>query len=104
MTVLTTVMVTLKPGRFEDYLENMAKPAKPIVEGIGLRNYRVFAGFYAGEATGQVVVVNEADDFAAAGAATDKALADPRIVAMMRSSDDGPVASQQMQQWIEIPL
>jgi hypothetical protein len=104
MAVVTTTVVTVKPGRFEEYVEKMARPSKAITERNGGRNVRLLAGVVAGEATGALVITNEADDFAAAGATIDKSLADPDTQTRMSLGDDNPIASYQVSQWIEIPL
>jgi hypothetical protein len=104
MTVVTTAVTTLKPGRFEDYVEKVARPAKAVDEKIGIKNVRLLAGLVAGEATGTLVWVQEADDFAAAGAQTDRAMADPVIQKLMALGNDSPIAGYQISQWIEIPL
>jgi hypothetical protein len=104
MTVLTTSAVTLKPGRFQDYVDEVARPAKAASEKAGVKNYRLLAGVMAGEQTGMVVISTEADDFASAGAASDKAFADPVIRKAMSLGDDSPMAGYQISQWLEVPL
>jgi hypothetical protein len=104
MTVETTTVVTLKPGRFEDYIQKMARPSKAIVEKYGGRNVRLLAGLVGGEATGTLVISTEADGFAAAGAVMDKNLSDPDTQKRMALGEDSPIASYQVSQWIEIPL
>jgi hypothetical protein len=104
MTVVTTTVVTVKPGRFEEYVEKMARQSKAIVEKYGGRNVRLLAGLVAGEATGTLVISSEADDFAAAGAVIEKNLSDPDTQRRMSLEDDSPIASYQISQWIEIPL
>jgi hypothetical protein len=103
MTAITVTTVTLKPGRYNDYYEQVARKAKPILERWGAKNVRLLGGM-SGETTGTVAFVMETDDFAAAGAISDKAMADPDISAMMRSSPDGPMAGYQTTQWVDIPL
>ena len=65
---------------------------------------RLLAGLVAGQATGTLVYMSEADDFAAAGAQMDKAMADPEIVAMLSTGTASPVASFQVTQWVDVPL
>jgi hypothetical protein len=103
MTVVTTI-IEVKPDRFQDYIEKMARPSKALVEKYGGKNVRLLAGLVAGEATGTLVIINEADDFAAAGAVMDKNLSDPDTQKRMALGGDNPIASCQISQWIEIPL
>jgi hypothetical protein len=104
VTVLTTSVVTLKPGRFQDYVDNIAKPTKAAAEKTGAKNYRLLAGVMAGEQTGMLVISIEADDFASAGAAAGKAFADPVIQKAMALGDDSPMAGYQNSQWLVVPL
>jgi hypothetical protein len=104
MSVVTATTVQVKPGRFQDYIEKMARPSKAIVEKCGGRNVRLLAGLVGGEVTGTLVISTEADDFAAAGAVMDKNLSDPDTQKRMALGNDSPIASYQVSQWIEIPL
>jgi hypothetical protein len=58
----------------------------------------------AGEATGSFVFTSEAADFASAGAAVDKAITDPEIVAMMSTGPASPIATTQTSMWLDVPL
>ena len=106
MAVVVVTTLTVKPDRMEDYLDQVARPSKALLEKMGARNCRVLTGVVAGEATGSVVFICEADDFAAVGAVMDKLSADPEGVAMMSigSSAAGPVAGLQTAFWVDIPL
>ena len=84
--------MTVKPDRFEDYLDLAAK-AKVIVEKCGGKNVRLLTALVAGEATGSFAFIEEADDFAALGAAFDKFMADPEGSAQCRRSTPLPVQS-----------
>jgi hypothetical protein len=57
------------------------RTCKAIVERHGARNVRLLSAVVAGEATGTMAFVIEADDFAHIGAITDKFMADPASVA-----------------------
>ncbi len=103
MTVMTTAFITVKPGRFEEYQQNAGK-VKSILESLGAKNVRLFAGFIAGEATGRLIFASEGDDLAAAGAYINKGLANPELQKMLTLGDDNPMASYQITQWIEVPL
>jgi hypothetical protein len=104
VAVVTASVVALKPGRFQDYVDEVARPAKAASEKAGVKNHRLLAGLVAGEQTGMVVISTEADDFASAGAASDKAFADPVIRKAMSLGDDSPMAGYQISQWVEVPL
>jgi hypothetical protein len=97
-------VTTLKPGRFQDYVDNVARPAKAASEKAGVKNYRLLAGLVAGEQTGMLVISTEADDFASAGAASDKAFADPVIRKAMALGDDSPMTGYQISQWLVVPV
>ena len=103
MAVVTVSTLTVKPDRFEEYLD-LARKAKAIEEKCGGKNVRLLAALVAGEATGSLVFIYEADDFAANGAVGDKFFADPEAVAMMSTGTASPVASYQVTQWVDVPL
>jgi hypothetical protein len=103
MTVVSTTIVQVKPDRFEEWLDVMRK-AKPILEGYGARNVRVLVGLVAGQATGTIVTTLEVDDFAAAGAVQDKAIANPEVREMLSVGDASPMSGFQTSQFIDIPL
>jgi hypothetical protein len=105
MAVVQVVTVAVKPDRMEDYLA-LVRRIKPLLEKCGDRNIRVLTGVVAGEATGSVVFSAEVDDFAAAGGALDKFLADPEGQAAMATTtaSDSPTASYQVSYWMDIPL
>ena len=104
MAVVTVATITLKPDRYEEYVEKVARPAKAISEKAGAKNVRLLAGLVAGEATGSLAFISEADDYAAAGALMQKTMADPEIRAMMSTGTASPLASFQVTQWVDVPL
>jgi len=105
MAVVSVTTGTVKPDRFEDFLEVMRK-GKAITEKCGGRNVRLLSAVVAGEATGGMALISEADDFAALGAVTDKFMADPEGVALMSSMNttDGSVTGGKSTIWVEVPL
>jgi hypothetical protein len=103
MTVISTSIVQVKPDRFEEWLDQIRR-AKPILEGYGAKNVRVLVGLVAGQQTGTIVVALEADDFAAAGAVQDKAIANPEVREMMRVGDASPISGYQTSQFLDVPL
>jgi hypothetical protein len=95
----------VKPDRWEDFLADTRK-AKAIMEKSGARNVRVLAGLVAGEATGTVTFLYEADDFAGYGAVYDKFLADPEGMALIQSTgaSTSPVNGFQSSLWVDVLL
>jgi hypothetical protein len=104
MAVVTVTTLTVKPDRYQEYLDQVARKAKPIIEKAGGKNVRLLAGLVAGQATGSLVFIFEADDFSAFGATSDKFLADPEFVALMSTGTASPVASYQATMWVDVPL
>ncbi|MGA7420396.1 MAG: hypothetical protein WBW80_20550 [Acidimicrobiales bacterium] len=104
MTVVSVTALTIKPGRYEDFLAT-TKKSKSILEKCGARNVRLMVGM-GGQTAGSFVLSNEADDHAAAGAILDKFLADSEGLALlMESGSEGaPTASWQTSSWVEIEL
>ena len=102
MGVATT---TVKPDGYEAYVE-VARKSKAIIERCGGKNIRLLAALVAGEATGSLVFIFEADDLAAYGAVGDKFVADPagQALAASANTSGSPIASQQQTAWVDIPL
>ena len=106
MAVVTVVTLTVKPDRFEDELDDLRK-SKALAEKNGSKNVRVLAAMVAGEQTGTLAFISEADDFASSGAALDKFLTDPEGQAMMAAANTGasPLAAGfQLTTWVDVPL
>jgi len=103
MAVVGVTTLTLKPDGYEDYLL-LARKSKALVEKCGGKNIRLLAALVAGEATGTMVFTFEADDLASWGAVGDKFMADPEGVALMSTGSSGPIATQQLSGWIDVPL
>jgi hypothetical protein len=105
MAVVSVTTLTVKPDRYEDFLETSRK-AKAILEKSGAKNVRLLAALTAGEASGSLATTWEADDFAAQGAVLDKFLADPEGLALLTSTNTtaGPTAGFQSTIWVDVPL
>jgi hypothetical protein len=103
MAVVTTTIVEVKPDRFQEWLDVMRK-VKPIMEKAGAKNTRVLVGLVAGQQTGTVVVSQESDDFAAAGAMFDQVFADPEIQKALALGEGNPMTAWQTSQFIDVPL
>ena len=76
----------------------------PIMEKAGAKNIRVLVGLVAGQQTGTVVVTQENDDFAAAGAGLDRAFADPDIQKALALGEGNPMAGWQTSMYLDVPL
>ena len=105
MAVVSVTTVNVKPDRYEDFLE-MTRKANAILEKSGAKNLRLLAGLSAGEASGSLVTIYEAEDFASQGAVVDRFLADPEGMAIMTAinSTAGPTAGLQSSLWIDVPV
>jgi hypothetical protein len=105
MAVVAVTTTTVKPDRFEQFLADTGK-VKAVLERSGGRNVRLLAGLVAGEATGSMTLVYEADDFAAFGAVQDKFLADPDGLALIQSTgaSTSSVNGFQFTLWVDVPL
>ena len=86
----------------DDYLEG-ARKSKAVFEKHGGKNVRLLGAVVAGEATGTLAFIWEADGPAAHGAVVEKALADPELRSTANSSA-GPIATYQITLWADIPL
>jgi hypothetical protein len=105
MAVLGVVTSTVKPDRYEDFID-LNRKVKMVVERAGVKNVKLRAGLIAGQATGSFVFTIEADDFAAYGAAIDKYLADPegQLVQSLLGTSASPIAELQYPLWVDVPL
>jgi hypothetical protein len=106
MAVVSVTTFTAKPDRFEDAIADTRK-VKAIFEKLGARNVRLLAALVAGEATGSLAFVYEADDFASQGALQDKFYADPEGMALATSVNTtaGPLAGwYQGALYVDVPL
>jgi hypothetical protein len=105
MAVVAVTTTTVKPDRYEDFLADTRKVKATLVRSGG-DNVRVLAALVAGEASGTMTVLYEADDFAAFGAVQDKFLADPDGLALIQSTgaSTSSVHGFQFTLWVDVPL
>jgi hypothetical protein len=105
MAVVAVSTLTVKPDHYDDFLVE-ARQVKTIVERSGGKNVRMLAALVAGEATGSLAVIAEADDWTAYGAAQDKLYGDPefRPILARGNSSAGHINSIQTTVWVEVPL
>jgi hypothetical protein len=104
MAVVQVTTLTVKPDRYQEYVDQVARKAKAIIEKSGGKNVRLLAGLVAGEATGTMAFTVEADDFSSYGAIWDRLLADPELVALMSTGSASPTAAYQTSLWVDVPL
>jgi hypothetical protein len=104
MAVVSVITASVKPGRFEDYLEESARKGKALAEKYGAKNVRLLTAVAGGGAAGTVVFISEFGNFGEYGVFTDKSLADPEVIALMQVTEDGPVAAWQSALWVDVPL
>jgi hypothetical protein len=105
MAVVSVTTVTVKPDRYEDFLETTRK-SNAILEKCGAKNVRLLAALTAGEASGSLAMIWEADDFGAQGAVVDKFLADSEGLALVTATNTtgGPTVGFQSSIWVDVPL
>src|SRR5215472_14248449 len=105
MAVVSATTMTVKPDRYEDFLETTRK-AKVVLEKCGARNVRLMAALTAGEASGSLAMTWEADDFGGQGAVLDKFVADSEGMALLMETNTtaGPTAGFQSSIWVDVPL
>ena len=105
MAVVSVTTFSVRPDGYEDALADLRK-TKAVVERCGGKNVRLLAALVAGEATGRLAFITEADDFGAIGAATDKILSDPEGQAVMAKVNTSATAlgSVQGAYWVDVPL
>jgi len=105
MAVVTVSTYTVKPDRYDDFLAD-ARKAKALLEKHGAKNVRVMAALVAGEATGSMASIVEADDWAASGAFNDRFQADPEGQAFLASLSSGasPIGAANVSIWVDVPL
>lgn len=105
MAVVSVTTLTVKPDRYEAFLETTRK-SKALLERCGAQNVRLIAALSAGEASGSVALTWEAGDFGLQGAVMDRFLRDPEGLALITSSNtsDGPTSGFQSSIWVDVPL
>jgi hypothetical protein len=106
MAVVSVASMTIKPDRFQDYLDTIARPSKALIEKHGGKNVRLLAGLVAGEATGSLTFVFETDDWSAFGDFGQKFFSDPEGLALVSTTNTGAgaIASLQSTVWVDVPL
>ncbi len=103
MAVMNVSTITVKPGRFEDYLKLTAK-AEALLTKCGAKNVRLIAGLSAGEASGTIVSTWEADDFTEFGKVTDAFFAGGGQELMGEvGGEDSPIAHWAGSTWVDVP-
>ena len=103
MAIMSVTVITVKPGRYEEFVKGAAE-AEALLVKCGAKNPRLIVGLAAGEASGSFVSTWEADDFTAFGKVTDAFFAGGGEAVMMASSaEDSPIAMWQSSTYVDIP-
>jgi hypothetical protein len=103
MAVLNVTVLTVKPGRMDDYLESTSR-AEALLEKAGAKNQRLMATLTAGPESGTVISTWEADSFAEQGQVTDAFFANGGAELMEEiSGADSPVATWANSILVDIP-
>jgi len=105
MTVISTYLGQVKPGRFDDAMEMSRRVAKPL-ERLGAHNIRVLRGAVSAEGYGSLVFTTEYESNELWGESTDRMMADDELVSVISQADGeaSPYASQSIVVGNEIPL
>jgi hypothetical protein len=105
MTVISTFVAQVKPGRFEDALEMSRRAAKPL-ERLGAHNVRALRGAASAETYGGFVLTMEYESNEAYGESYDRIMADDELLGIMAEADseNTPYQSQGIVVGTEIPL
>jgi len=95
MTVISTYLGQVKPGRFDDAMEMSRRVAKPL-ERLGAHNIRVLRGAVSAEGYGSLVFTTEYESNELWGESTDRMMADDELVSVISQADGeaSPYASQ----------
>jgi hypothetical protein len=103
MAVMSVAVLTVKPGRYEDFLKQQ-RMAEALLKNAGAKNLRLIVGLTAGEASGSMVTTWEADDFTEFGRVTDAFFANGGAELMMElNSADSPIGGWQASTFVDIP-
>ena len=103
MAVMSVTVLTVKPGRYEDFLKEQEK-SDALLKKAGAKNLRLVAALSAGEASGSVVAAFEADDWTAYGKVVDAFFASGGDAVMNDiSAEDSPIARWQSSIYVDIP-
>ena len=105
MTVISTFLAQVKPGRFEDAVALGRSAAKPL-ERLGAHNVRALRGAASAETYGSFILTMEYESNEAYGESYDRLMVDDELVAMIAQADaeNSPYATQGIVTGMEIPL
>jgi hypothetical protein len=101
MPVTNVTTLTVKPGGWDEMMENVKK-AKVILERHGGRNVRLLVPVSGGGPSGTAHSTFEADDLAGVGKVLDGIYADPEMVALMMKGAES--ASWESSILAELPI
>ena len=104
MTVVSSYVAQVKPGRAEEALA-LCRQAAKVVERLGGHNVRLLRG-QSGETYGALVMSTEYDSEEAWGAGYDALMSDDELISLMSRAEsaDAPYLTQVVSSATEIPL
>jgi hypothetical protein len=103
MAVMNVTVLTIKPGRMEDYLASCDR-SDAMLEKAGAKNLRLMATLTAGPESGVVISTWEADTFTDLGQVTDTFFANGGAELMAETgAEDSPIASWANSIVVDIP-
>jgi hypothetical protein len=103
MAIVSVAALTIKPGRFEDFLKQQ-RMSEALLKNAGAQNLRLMVGLVAGEASGSVVATFEAEDFKAYGEVVHNFFTGGGAEVMAAiGAEDSPIASWQASTYVDVP-
>ena len=105
MAVLSTTVIRVKPGRWNDFLKLM-RTTNRVLNTAGAKSFRLLSAIAAGPASGTVVIVWEADDWEDYGRVSQRFFDDPAGIELLMQSTtpEGPTQSWQNSIYIDVPI
>ena len=105
MAVLSTTVIRVKPGRWNDFLKLM-RTTNGVLTTAGAKSFRLVSAIAAGPVSGTVVFVWEADDWEDYGRVSQRFFDDPAgIELLMRSTTpEGPTQSWANSVYVDLPI
>ena len=105
MSVLSSTVIRVKPGRWNDFLKLM-RTTSHVLTSSGAKRFRLVSGIAAGPASGTIVIVWEADDWEDYGQVSQRFFADPAGIDLLMQSTtpEGPTLSWENSVYIDVPI
>ncbi len=105
MAVLSTTVIDVKPGRWNDFLKLMGTTHR-VLDEAGAKNFRLISAIAAGPSSGTIVLIWEADDWEDYGRVSQRFFSDPAGVDLLTRSTtpEGPTESWQNSVYVDVPI